>query len=94
MNLLPVGLILVGFAIIGFSAGFLFQKISSKINDRIIKKNMMKVLKGEKENMITLENGKKQDVSKFIVKGEKDEVMIIDFKGKAQEILKNGPTNS
>ncbi len=94
MNLLMVGLVLLGFAIFGGVVGFTFYKISAIINEVKVKKNMMKVLRGEKENMITLENGKKQEVSKFIVKDEKDNIVIIDFKGKAQEILKNGPTNN
>jgi len=57
MNLVIIGASLIGFIIIGVGTGFLIHKISVKIKDRKIKKDALKVIKGEKPNEITLENG-------------------------------------
>ena len=90
MNLVIIGLSLVGFAFIGIGIGFSINKISNMIKDKKIKKDVIRVLKGEKENTMLLEDGTKQDVSKFIVKDKEDNLVLIDFKN----LMKNGTPNN
>lgn len=77
-----VFVILVGVIslIIGIAGGILFHRINEGKKNKQIIKNALEVLEGKRENSITVD-GEKYDATKFIMKDENDEEIMIDLKG-------------
>ena len=69
--------------IIGLGAAFMIgkygAKFSNKLYDRRLKKGMIDVLEGKRENKIEI-NGKILDVDRFILKDRDEKEILVSFK--------------
>lgn len=83
----PLGLIIL-FAslIIGFGGGYFLSKIKVRRENKIIERNAREVLAGKRKNAIEID-GVEYDATKFKVRNEDDNEVLIDLEGGG--IIKN-----
>lgn len=79
VGLLGLGILVVSL-IFGFIIGLLLSKIKIKKEDKMIIKNAKEVLAGTRENILEID-GVKHEATKFVVRDEDDEDILIDLKG-------------
>ena len=71
----------IGAIFLGFILGIIWALVIKNVEDRKIRRNFRKFLKGKKDNKIVLDDGRVLDVNKFITFDEEGNKIVIDLKG-------------
>ena len=90
MGLLGIGIFLIFATVIGIGIGISGVKLFQWILKKRITSGAVKLLKGERENKCDID-GKIIEVSRFIVRDEKDREILIDLKKGIAIIPKEPP---